>query len=157
MIHTAFLILVDPEQAADVNFALKGYDLVVLDDLLISPRTFSLVASTLKHLNNCPSILVAGDNCQQHPLQTVGGKVHNTISILSDGMFNATTRSSTHCISSSECWTRTMATSWISCATCSPLRLNWASFRRQSSFAQLVPWKTRRYSRPSAFGHKHPS
>lgn len=99
MIHTAFLILVDPEQAADVNFALKGYDLVVLDDLLISPRTFSLVASTLKHLNNCPSILVAGDNCQQHPLQTVGGKVHNTISILSDGTFNATTRSSTHCIS----------------------------------------------------------
>ena len=68
MIHTAFLILVDPEQAADVNFALKGYDLVVLDDLLISPRTFSLVASTLKRLNNCPSVLVAGDNCQQHPL-----------------------------------------------------------------------------------------
>lgn len=88
MIHTAFLILVDPEQAADVNFTLKGYDLVILDDLLISPRIFSFLASTLKCLNNCPIFLVAGDKCQQHPLQTVGGKVHNTVSILSDGTFN---------------------------------------------------------------------
>lgn len=44
----AFHIPVHPEQVADVNFALNGYDLVVLDEAsLISHCTFSLVASTL--------------------------------------------------------------------------------------------------------------
>lgn len=79
----AFHIPVDPEQVADVNFALNGYDLVVLDEAsLVSHCTFLLVASTLNCLNNCPIVLVAGDKCQQQPLQTVDGKVSNTISIL---------------------------------------------------------------------------
>lgn len=84
----AFHILVDPEQVADVNFALNGYDLVVLDEAsLVSHCTFLLVASTLNCLNNRPIVLVAGDKCQQQPLQTVDGKVSNTISILSNGTF----------------------------------------------------------------------
>ena len=84
----AFHIPVDPEQVADVNFALNGYDLVVLDEAsLVSHCTFSLVASTLNCLNNRPIVLVAGDKCQQQPLQTVDGKGSKTISILSNGTF----------------------------------------------------------------------
>ena len=67
-----FQIPFDLEQAADINFALNHLDMVVLDEAsLISPHTFSLVASTLNLLNSCPVVLIAGDKLS--PATTADG------------------------------------------------------------------------------------
>lgn len=87
-IHAAFRIPVDQQQAADVNYALNRFDMVVIDKAsLVSPTNFSLVASTLNRLNARPVVIVAGDQCQQQPLQTVQGRVSNTVSFLNDQTF----------------------------------------------------------------------
>jgi len=62
--------------------------MMVIDEAsLVSPTNFSLVASTLNRLNAHPVVIVAGDQCQQQPLQTVQGRVSNTVSILNDQTF----------------------------------------------------------------------
>ena len=64
-------------------------DLVVVDEAsLVSPTPFNIVAGTLNRLNCRPVVVIAGDHRQQQPLQTVEGRVCNTVSILNDQTFS---------------------------------------------------------------------
>ena len=75
--------------ASDVNFALNRFDMVVVDESsLISPASFNIVAGTLNRLNCHPVVVIAGNRRQQEPLQTVQGRVSNTVSILNDQTFS---------------------------------------------------------------------
>ena len=72
-----------------MNFALNRFDMVVVDESsLISPASFNIVAGTLNRLNCRPVVVIAGDRRQQQPLQTVQGRVSNTVSILNDQTFS---------------------------------------------------------------------
>ena len=87
-LHAAFRIPVNDGQAFDVNFALNRFDMVVVDEAsLVFPASFNMVAATLNCLNCCPVVVIAGDSRQQQPLQTVKGKVSNTVSIVNDHTF----------------------------------------------------------------------
>ena len=87
-LHAAFHIPVQPGQSWDVNFSLNRFDMVVVDEAsLVSPASFDIVAATLNRLNCRPVVVIAGDRCQQQPLQTVQGRVCNTVSILNDDTF----------------------------------------------------------------------
>ena len=87
-IHAAFHIPVDQQRAADVNSPLNRYDMVVIDEgSLVSPLNLSYVASTFNRLNSRPVVVVAGDQRQQQPLQTLEGRVSNTVSVLNDHTF----------------------------------------------------------------------
>lgn len=84
-LHAAFGIPVQAGQSFDVNFALNRFNMVVVDEaLLVSSASFNIVAGTLNRLNCRPVVVVAGDRRQQQPLQTVEGRVCDTISILND-------------------------------------------------------------------------
>ena len=87
-LHAAFHIPVQPGQSWDVNFSLNRFDMVVVDEAsLVSPASFDIVAATLNRLNCRPVVVIAGDCRQQQPLQTVQGRVCNTVSILNDDTF----------------------------------------------------------------------
>lgn len=89
-IHAAFHIPINEEASQEMNFALNKYDVLIIDEAsLVSPRTFSRIASTLNRLNCRPVVIIAGDKCQQQPLQTVEGRVCNTTSVLNDSTFNS--------------------------------------------------------------------
>ena len=87
-LHAAFHIPVDENQSMDVNFALHKFDLVVIDEAsMVSAKSFNIVASTLNRMNCRPVVIIAGDRCQQQPLQTVDGRINTTVSILNDDTF----------------------------------------------------------------------
>ena len=89
-IHAAFNVPIEESVAHDTNFRLNAYDLVVVDEAsMVSKKTFSIMASTFNRLNLHPVVVVAGDKCQQQPLQNVGGKVSSTTSILNDDTFSS--------------------------------------------------------------------
>ena len=76
--------------AHDTNFKLNAYDLVVVDEAsIVSKKPFSIMASTFNCLNLRPVVVVAGDKCQQKPLQNVGSKVSSTTSIFNDDTFSS--------------------------------------------------------------------
>lgn len=88
-IHAAFHILVTENVCHDVNFNLNAYDMVVVDQAsMVSPQTFSTMASTFNRLNLRPVVVIAGDKYQQQPLQTVDGRVSSTSSILNTQTFS---------------------------------------------------------------------
>ena len=88
-LHTAFCIPVQPGQASDVNFPLDRFDMVVVDEAsFVSPASFNIMAGTLNRLNCRPVVVITGDSRQQQPLQTVEGRVCNTVSIVNDETFS---------------------------------------------------------------------
>lgn len=88
-IHAAFHIPVDQEHSIDMNYPINKFDMVVVDEAsLVSPQTFATIASTVNRLNCCPIVVIAGEKCQQQPLQMVDGRVSTTVSILNDHTFN---------------------------------------------------------------------
>ena len=89
-IHAAFHIPIHEEASHDINFALNKFDVIIIDEAsLVSAHTFSCIATTLNSLHCRPVVILAGDKCQQQPLQTVQGRVSNTISVLNDATFNS--------------------------------------------------------------------
>ena len=87
-LHAWFRIPVQEGQSSDVNFSLNRFDMVVVDEAsLVSPASFNIVAGTLNRLNCRPVVVIAGDRKQQQPLQTVQGRVSNTVSIINDQTF----------------------------------------------------------------------
>ena len=84
-LQVAFRIPVNNGDPFDVNFALNRFDMVVVDEAsLVSPASFNMVAATFNCLKCRPVVVIAGDRRQQQPLQTVRGKVSNTVSIVND-------------------------------------------------------------------------
>ena len=74
----------------DMNYRLNKYALVVVDEAsMISGTIFEVMASTFNHLNVRPVVLLAGDKCQQQPVETVDGQTTSGVSILNDDTFSS--------------------------------------------------------------------
>ena len=49
---------------------------------MVADNTFEMIHDTLKKQVHRPLIIIAGDECQQPPLQTINGRTTQTTSIL---------------------------------------------------------------------------
>ena len=91
-LHGAFSIPIDGPLLNEINHRSNQYDLIVADEAsMISPPIFGVMAFTLNRMNLRPVVVLAGDKCQQQPLQTVNGRITSTTSIINN---NATFSSS---------------------------------------------------------------
>ena len=89
-LHGAFNIPIQGPHPNDINYSLNKYDLVVVDEAsMISSAIFQTMASTFNRLNTRPVVLLAGDKCQQQPLQTIDGRTTSTTSIINDHTFTS--------------------------------------------------------------------
>lgn len=69
-------VLVSLKVMGDINFKLNKFDMVVVNKAsLVSPETFHLMASTFNWLTVRPVVVIAGNKCQQRPLQMVDSRV----------------------------------------------------------------------------------
>ena len=88
--HSAFNIPVDGPYNNDINYTIKKYDLVVVDEAsMVSPPTCGVIASTFNPLNLHPVVVFARDTHQQQPLQTIDSCISNTTSIIDDSNFHS--------------------------------------------------------------------
>ena len=71
-LHGAFNIPIQGPHPNNINYALNKYDLVVVN-----------------RLNTRPVVVLAGDKCQQQPLQTIDGCTTSTTSIINDHTFSS--------------------------------------------------------------------
>ena len=49
---------------------------------MVADNTFEMIHDTLDKQVHCPLVIIAGDECQQPPLQTINGRTTQTTSIL---------------------------------------------------------------------------
>ena len=91
-LHGAFSIPIARPYPNEINHRINQYDLIVVDEAsMISSPIFGVMASTFNRMNLRPVVVLAGDKCQQQPLQTVNGHITLTTSIINE---NATFPSS---------------------------------------------------------------
>ena len=84
-LHGAFSIPTDGPLANEINHRINHYDMIVVDEAsMISAPIFGVMASTFNRMNVRPVVVLAGDKCQQQPLQTVNGRITSTTSIIND-------------------------------------------------------------------------
>ena len=84
-LHGAFSIPVDGPLPNEINHSINNYDMIVVDEAsMISTPIFSVMASTFNRVHLRPVVVLAGDKCQQQPLQTIDGRITSTTSIIND-------------------------------------------------------------------------
>ena len=84
-LHGAFSIPIDGPLPNEINHGINHYDMIVVDKAsMISSPIFGVMASTFNRMNLRPVVVLAGDKCQQQPLQTVDGRITSTTSIIND-------------------------------------------------------------------------
>ena len=84
-LHGAFSIPIDGPLPNKINHRINHYDMIVVDEVsTISSPIFGVMASTFNRMNLRPVVVLAGDKCQQQPLQTVNGRITSTTSIIND-------------------------------------------------------------------------
>ena len=84
-LHGAFSIPIDGPLPNEINHRINHYDMIVVDEVsMISSPIFGVMASTFNRMNLRPVVVLAGDKCQQQPLQTVNGRITSTTSIIND-------------------------------------------------------------------------
>ena len=66
-----------------MNYSIGKYDAIIIDEAsMVGDDTFDMIHDTLKKQAHRPVVIIAGDECQQPPLQTVNGRTIQTTSIL---------------------------------------------------------------------------
>ena len=89
-LHSAFNIPIHGPHPNGINYAINKYDLVVVDEAsMISSAIFETMASTFNHMNTRPVVVLAGDKCQQQPLETIDGRTTSSTSIINDHTFTS--------------------------------------------------------------------
>ena len=82
-IHALFNIPVAAYQQYVVNYSIGKYDAIIIDEAsMVGDDTFDMIHDTLKKQVHRPVVIIAGNECQQPPLQTVNGRTIQTTSIL---------------------------------------------------------------------------
>ena len=88
--HSAFNIPVDGSYNNDINYTIKKYDLVVVDEAsMVSRPTFGVIASTFDCLNLHPVVVFAWDTHQQQLLWTIDSCISTTTSTIDDANFHS--------------------------------------------------------------------
>ena len=89
-LHGAFNIPIHGPHPNDISYAINKYDLVVVDEAsMISSTIFETMASTYNRMNTRPVVVLAGDKCQQQPLETIDGRTTSSTSIINDHTFTS--------------------------------------------------------------------
>lgn len=71
------------DQQYVVNYTICKYDAIIIDEAsIVADDTFEMVHDTVEKQVHQPLVIIAGDECQQPPLQTVNGRTIQTTSIL---------------------------------------------------------------------------
>lgn len=71
------------DQQYVVNYGIGKYDAIIIDEAsMLADDTFNMIHDTLEKQAHRPVVIIAGDECQQPPLQTVNGCTIQTTSIL---------------------------------------------------------------------------
>ena len=82
-IHALFNIPVTEDQQYTVNYNIGKYDVIIIDEAsMVADDTFDMVHDSLEKQVHQPVVIIAGDECQQPPLQTKNGRTTQTTSIL---------------------------------------------------------------------------
>ena len=99
-VHAAFEYPVKEEQHATTNWSMSLFDLVVIDGIevvidgmvievsMIPVRIFEHVIQTLNQLPVRPVVVLAGDEKQQQPIETINGKIVQVDNILTQPKFS---------------------------------------------------------------------
>lgn len=78
-IHALFNIPVAADQQYVVKYAIGKYDAIIVDEASkVADDTFHMIHDTLEKQVHRPLAIIAGDECQQPPLQTVNGRTIQT-------------------------------------------------------------------------------
>ena len=89
-LHGAFNIPIHGPHPNDINYALNKYDLVIVDEAsMISSAIFETMTCTFNRMNTRPVVVLAGDKCQQQPLETIHGRTTSSTSIINDHTFTS--------------------------------------------------------------------
>ena len=82
-IHALYNIPVAADQEYVVNYNIGKYDAIIIDEAsMVADNTFDMIHDTLEKQAHRPLVIIAGDECQQPPLQTINGRTTQTTSIL---------------------------------------------------------------------------
>ena len=82
-IHALFNIPIAADQEYVVNYNIGTYDAIIIDEAsMVADNTFDMIHDTLEKQAHRPLVIIAGDECQQPPLQTINGRTTQTTSIL---------------------------------------------------------------------------
>ena len=82
-IHALFNIPIAADQQYVVNYNIGKYDAIIIDEAsMVADDTFDMIHDTLEKQLHRPLVIIAGDECQQPPLQTINGRTTQTTSIL---------------------------------------------------------------------------
>ena len=82
-IHALFNIPIAADQEYVVNYNIGTYDAIIIDEAsMVANNTFDMIHDTLEKQAHRPLIIIAGDERQQPPLQTINGRTTQTTSIL---------------------------------------------------------------------------
>ena len=82
-IHALFNISIAADQEYVVNYKIGTYDAVIIDEAsMVADNTFEMIHDTLEKQAHRPLVIIAGDERQQPPLQTINGRTTQTTSIL---------------------------------------------------------------------------
>ena len=93
-IHALFNIPVGAYQQYVVNYAIGKYDAIIIDEAsMVGDDTFDMIDDTLKKQAHRPVVIIAGNECQQPPLQTVNGSTIQTTSMVKHGRSFSSIRS----------------------------------------------------------------
>ena len=84
-IHMLFNIPVAADQQYVVNYNIGKYDAIIIDKAsMVADDTFDMIQDTLEKQVHRPLVIIASDECQQPPLQTINGRTTQTTSILNN-------------------------------------------------------------------------
>ena len=71
------------DQQYVVNYNIGKYDAIIIDEAsMVADDTFDMIHDTLEKQLHRPVVIIAGDECQQPPLQTINDRTTQTTSIL---------------------------------------------------------------------------
>ena len=82
-IHSAFSYPVKSEEHPTINWNLSNYDLILLDEMSMVPERIARhVIATISEITIRPVIVMAGDNQQQQPIETIDKQIMQVHSVL---------------------------------------------------------------------------
>ena len=78
-IHALFNIPVAADKQHAVNYNIRKYDAIIIDEAsMVADDTFDMIHDTLEKQVHRPLVIIAGDECQQPPLQKINGRTIQT-------------------------------------------------------------------------------
>ena len=87
-VHSAFHYSINKDEAPAIHWNISRFDIIIFDEVSMVPERIGRhVMDTLSQVTIHPVVLLAGDNQQQQPIESVSMKVREVKSLCSDKKF----------------------------------------------------------------------